>query len=116
MRFEIVFYSSQSGVEPVLDFLETLKKTDPDDHAIILAGLDKLRDRKNHREPLSKSLDGGLLELRHVGKLNTRILWCFAAGRKIVLLHGIRNKGRSVPQRDKDTAIKRMKDWKASHP
>src|SRR5947199_386990 len=34
-------------------------------------GLAKLRDRRYHREPLSKSIGSGLFELRHVGKLNT---------------------------------------------
>jgi hypothetical protein len=32
-------------------------------------------------------------ELRDVGKLNPRVLWFFMKGRRIVLPHGIRNKG-----------------------
>jgi transcriptional regulator with XRE-family HTH domain len=53
-----------------------LKTSDPDDFAAVLAGLTKLRNRQYHREPLSKALGEGLFELRHVGKLNTRVL-CF---------------------------------------
>jgi hypothetical protein len=74
----------------VQEFLEELNQSDPDDHATVVRGLAKLRDRRYHREPLSKSIDSGLFELRHVGKLNTRVLWFFMKGRRIVALHGIR--------------------------
>ena len=77
----------------------------------MLAGLAKLRQRQYHREPLSKSLGGGLLELRHVGKLNTRVLWFFMKGRRIVAVHGIRNKGQAIAERDLVTARQRMRDW-----
>jgi phage-related protein len=97
----------------VLDFLEALKASDPGDHAAVLRGLANLRHRQYHREPLSKALGGGLFELRHVGKLNTRVLWFFAKGRRIVAVHGIRNKGQAIPLRDLDTARARMRDWKA---
>ena len=94
------------------DFLDELKANNPDDFAAVLAGLAKLRNRQYHREPLSKSLGEGLFELRHVGKLNTRVLWFFMKNRRIVLLHGIRNKGRAIPVRELDTALERMRDWR----
>jgi phage-related protein len=74
--------------------------------------LEKLRHRQFHHEPLTKALNGGLFELRHVGKLNTRVLWFFMKGRRIVAVHGIRNKGQAIPARDLDTARARMEDWK----
>jgi phage-related protein len=49
--------------------------------------------------------------LRHVGKLNTRIIWFFRKGCRIVAVHGIRNKGQAIPTRDLDTARVRMRDW-----
>jgi hypothetical protein len=75
MEFSVEFYETASGSCPVREFLEALKASDQDDFAAVLAGLAKLRDRKYHREPLSKALGDGLFELRHVGKLNTRVLW-----------------------------------------
>ncbi len=75
-------------------------------------GLEKLRHRQCHREPLTRALNGGLFELRHVGKLNTRVLWFFVKGRRIIAVHGIRNKGQAIPGRDLDTARERMRDWK----
>jgi Phage derived protein Gp49-like (DUF891) len=44
---------------------------------------------------------------KHVGKLNTRVLWFLMKGRRIVLLHGIRNKGQAIPARDLITARER---------
>jgi phage-related protein len=89
-----------------------LKASDPDDFAAVVAGLAKLRNRQYHHEPLSKALGDGLFELRHVGKLNTRVLWFFMKNRRIVLLHGIRNKGQATPSRDLATARERMHDWR----
>ena len=112
MDFTVEFYETESGACPMQDFLEDLKVTDPDDFAAVIAGLAKLRNRQYHREPLSKVLGKSLFEMRHVGKLNTRIIWFFMKNRRIVALHGIRNKGQAIPARDLDTARERMRDWR----
>src|SRR5213595_2707928 len=115
MDFTIEFYETVTGRCPVREFLDELKTSDPDDFAAVLAGLTKLRNRHYHREPLSKPLGEGLFELRHVGKLNTRVLWFFMKGRRIIAVHGIRNKGTAIPARDLDTARDRMGDWQKRH-
>src|SRR5438552_2983488 len=111
MQFTVEFYETDAGKCPVQEFLLKLKATDPDDFAAVAAGLEKLRYRQYHREPLSKALGGGLFELRHVGKLTTRVLWFFRKGRRIIAVHGVRNKGQAIPRRDMDAARKRMRDW-----
>jgi len=111
MEFTVEFYQAETGRCPVEEFLDRLKSDDPGDFAAVVAGLAKLRNRQNHREPLSKAIGGGMFELRHVGKLNTRVLWFFMRGRRIVAVHGIRNKGQSIPLRDLETARERMRDW-----
>lgn len=116
MDFTVEFYETKDGRCPVREFLDDLKSSDPGDFAAIVAGLAKLRHRQYHREPLSKALGDGLLELRHVGKLNTRIFWFFMKGRRIIAAHGVRNKGRSIPARDLNTARTRMKDWLHRNP
>ncbi|HEX6188875.1 MAG TPA: type II toxin-antitoxin system RelE/ParE family toxin [Pyrinomonadaceae bacterium] len=113
MEFTVEFYVTSAGSCPVQEFLEELKRTDPGDFAAVLAGLAKLRDRRHHAEPLSKALGDGLFELRHVGKLNTRILWFFMMGRRIIAVHAIRNKGQAVAVSDLRTARERMADWLA---
>src|SRR5712692_10062279 len=115
MEFTVEFYETKDGRRPVEEFLLKLKATDLDDFAAVAAGLEKLRYRHYHREPLSKALGASLFELRHVGKLNTRIIWFFMKGRRIVAVHGIRNKGQAIAPRDLDTARERMRDWKGRH-
>jgi len=112
MDFTVEFYETEAGKCPVREFLDELKDSDSDDFAAVVAGLAKLRHRQYHREPLSKALGGGLFELRHVGKLNTRVLWFFMKDRRIVAVHGIRNKGQAIPARELDTARERMSDWR----
>jgi phage-related protein len=111
MEFIVEFYETAAGTCPVREFLDELKASAPGDFAAAVAGLAKLRSRQYHREPLSKSLGDGLFELRHVGKLNTRVLWFFVKHRRIVAVHGIRNKGQSIPTRDIQTARDCMRDW-----
>jgi phage-related protein len=115
MQFTVEFYETLSGQCPLRDFLNALKDSDPDDFASIMAGLAKLRDRLYHRPPLSKPVGNDLFELRHVGKLNTRVLYFFMKGHRIVVIHGIRHKGRKIPTTDMKTAIKRKNDWLARH-
>ena len=111
MDFSVEFYETAARRCPAQEFLDELKASDPDDFAAVVAGLAKLRHRQYHREPLSKALGDGLFELRHVGKLNTRVLWFFMKNRRIIAVHGIRNKGQAIPVRDIHTARDRMRDW-----
>ncbi len=111
MEFSVEFYETKTGACQVRDFLDELKSSDPGDFASVMAGLDKLRNRKYHRAPLCKALDKGLFEMRHVGKLNTRVLWFFVKNRRIIAVHGIRNKGKAIPARDIETAAERMREW-----
>ncbi len=112
MDFILEFYETVTGRCPVREFLDDLKASDPDDFAAVVAGLAKLRNRQYHREPLSKAIGDGLFELRHVGKLNTRLLWFFAKNRRIVAVHGVRNKGQVIPVHDIQTARDRIRDWR----
>jgi phage-related protein len=115
MEFRVEYYESAGGDCPVQEFLEKLRSSDPDDFAIVLAGLAKLRNSSYHRPPLAKALGEGMFELRHVGKLNTRVIWFFVKDRRIIAVHGIRNKGRSIPDRDMTLARQRMRDWLLRH-
>ena len=112
MDFTVEFYETETGKRPVQEFLDESKASDPDDFAAVVAGLAKLRNRQYHREPLSRAIGDGLSELRHVGKLNTRVLWFFMKDRRIVAVHAIRNKGRAISAREFNTARERMRDWR----
>jgi hypothetical protein len=84
MEFTVEFYETQSGRCPVKEFLDRLKESDPDDFTIVIAGLAKLQSRQYHKPPLSKTVGEGLFELRHVGKLNTRVLYFLQGGRGLL--------------------------------
>jgi len=111
MEFSIEFYEASSGRCPVREFLDDLKASDPDDFAAVMAGVARLRNRRYHRPPLSKPVGDDLFELRHVGKLNTRILYFFVKGQRIVLVHGIRKKARKIALKDRQIASQRRQDW-----
>jgi len=49
--------------------------------------------------------------MRHVGKLNTRMLYFFAIGQRIIVVHGIRSKSQRISERDVKVALERRKDW-----
>lgn len=116
MDFIVDYYESVTGNCPVKEFLHDLKNRDPDEHAGLMARLNRLSRRECHRPPLSKPIGDGLFELRQLGKLNARVLYFFMHGRRIIAVHGIRNKARAIPARDRWVALERMKDWKARHP
>jgi len=116
MEFTIEFYETGAGRCPVREFLDELKASNPDDFAAVLAGLAKLRSRVYHRPPLSKSIGDDLFELRHVGKLNTRVLYFFMKSRRIILVHGIRKKTRALSARDRGVALERKRDWLVRSP
>ena len=74
-------------------------------------GLENRPARDNTAAPRSKAVGNGLFELRHVGKLNTRVLWFFVKDRRIIAVHGLRNKSQAIPARDLGIAEDRMQDW-----
>ena len=93
------------------EFLDRLKESDPDDFAIVMAGLAKLGNRQYHKPPLSKPIGEDLFEMRHVGKLNTRVLYFFAKEQRIIAVHGIRSKAQRISEQDIKVALERKKDW-----
>ena len=113
MEFNVEFYETGHGRCPVRDFLEKLKQSYPNDFADVMAGFAKLRNQQYHKPPLSKLIGSGLFELRHVGKLNTRLLYFFAKGQRIIAVHGIRNKAREISMWDLKVALERKEDWLA---
>ncbi|MEA1929021.1 MAG: type II toxin-antitoxin system RelE/ParE family toxin [Candidatus Auribacterota bacterium] len=115
MEYKVEFYESKNGRIPVREFLDKLKATNQDDFAIIMAGLAKIKNRAYHRPPLSKPIGDGLFELRHVGKLNTRVLYFFNRGQRIILVNGIRSKARDIPKRDRAVAKSRKSNWIARY-
>jgi phage-related protein len=63
--------------------------------------------------PHSRALGGGLFELRPRGRGGIgRAFYCFAIGRRIVILHAIIKKTQETPEQDLRLSRKRMKEVK----
>ncbi len=63
------------------------------------------------RMPHSRTMGGGLFELRPRGREGIgRALYCFVVGQRVMVLHAFVKKSQATPQRDLDIARKRMKE------
>ncbi len=63
MDFSIELYETPDGKAVVEDELDELEHQNPTLHALLLAGLNKLRHREYHRPPLCEPLGDGLFEV-----------------------------------------------------
>ncbi|MEI6638726.1 MAG: type II toxin-antitoxin system RelE/ParE family toxin [Chlorobium sp.] len=63
------------------------------------------------RMPYSRAMENGLFEIRPKGKDGIgRALYCFQAGRRIIILHAFIKKSQATPQKELLLALKRMKE------
>jgi phage-related protein len=95
-EYDLVFYETESGCMPVLEFLELQSpKMQAKIHRSFLL-LSKSGPYLG--EPFSKSLGDGLFELRCQTEGNTtRLLYFFIQGKRIVLTNGYMKKTMKVP-------------------
>jgi phage-related protein len=95
-EFEVNFYDKADGTEPAKDFLKSL---DAKMRAKMARTINILQaNGEKLREPYSKSLDGGIFELRaKIGTDISRILYFFTAERNIVLTNGFIKKTQKTP-------------------
>lgn len=109
-EFEIIFYDKADGTEPAKDFILSL---DVKMRAKMLRTIEMLRLNGYHlREPYSKSLDDGILELRaKVGSDISRVLYFFVVGQKVILTNGFIKKTQKTPKEE----IERAKRYKADY-
>ena len=64
------------------------------------------------REPYSKMIDDGILELRiKVGSDITRVMYFFMVGKKVILTHGFVKKTEETPPSEIDRAKKYREEY-----
>lgn len=107
-KIELVFYRTESGNEPVRDWLVGL----PDEHRRAI-GLDLMRVQYRWPigMPLVRPMGKGLHEVRTSLADGTiaRVMFCFEAG-ELYALHGFIKKAQKTPPQDLDLARKRQKE------
>lgn len=109
-EFVIILYTKKGGEKPVKLFLDSL---DVKMRAKVLRSIDLLkRNGMNLREPYTKNLGNGILELRVIqGNNIVRVLYFFMEGNKIILTNGFVKKESKTPRRELDLAKKYRKDY-----
>jgi phage-related protein len=115
LTWEVVFYASPSGKQPVLSWLGE----QPADVRAAIAHLFDLLETNGTAmgEPHVKPLGKKLYELRVNGRDGTyRTLYFAARGRRFVMVHGFQKKTQKTPKPDLEKALKRMHDFLATDP
>ena len=107
---EAIFYETQRGEAPVLEFLDGLDKKM---QAKVYRALNLLEQYGEHlHRPFVDHLRGPIKELRiRRASDNIRILFFFFRGKYVVLAHVIRKQTMAVGAHDIDIAEDRMKDF-----
>lgn len=113
MEFEIKYYLDSFGNDPINEFLLDLARNNKDLYGQVIKGIEKIRNRVYHREPLSKYIKPGLWELRVIAGTDIlRIFYTFKKGQIIILLHVFIKKQQKTPQGELEIARKRLRELK----
>ena len=93
----MLFYETEKGEKPAMDFLDSLEVKMQAKMARTIKLLQA--NGSNLREPYSKPLGDGIFELRAQVATNiSRILYFFTAGRRAILTNGFVKKTDKTPQ------------------
>lgn len=110
MKFEVEFYKTENGKEPIAEFLDSLGNK----MAAKLVGLMEILEEKGTelRMPYSEHIEEGIFELRcKQGSNITRVLYFFFVGRKIIVTNGFVKKTQKTPPKEIKLAKERRADW-----
>ncbi len=112
--WNIKYYKSPSGTEPVYDFIASLSlksKTKIYNTFELLAEYGTQLDL-----PHVKKLTGtSLWELRILGENSIRIMYIAVTGKTFLLLHGFIKKRQKIPTKDISIALARLREYSTQH-
>ena len=114
MIYNVEFYKTKDGKEPVAEFLDSLD----DKMAAKLVGLLEILEEKGTelRLPYSEHLGDGIFELRcKQGSNITRVLYFFFSGRRIIVTNGFVKKTQKTPPGEIKLAKERRIEWLRRH-
>jgi hypothetical protein len=113
VEYRIVFYETEAGEKPVVEFLEGLRNSNPILHKLVAAGIRKLKQRDNHGAPLTTAIRGsmGMMEMR-VGRTDiARVFFFFQPDREIVCTNGYVKKSQKLDPNELERAERCKVDW-----
>lgn len=112
MEYRVIFSASETGEQPIIEFLEELRERHVVLHNLVVVGLLKRKARDNHGPPRTAPIQGspGMFELR-VGRADiARVSFFFQPGQEIVCTNGYMKKAQKLDSRE----IARAKRYKAA--
>jgi phage-related protein len=109
--FEVVFFATDGGSQPVLEWLRNLEK---EEKAVIGADLRTVQIGFPIGMPVCRPLGGGLYEVRSsLPTKNEARLIFFQEGRDLIVVSGFIKKSRTTPTSELDNAKKRKSAYLA---
>ena len=112
MSWTVEFYQTEAGQEVVLDFVHNLQMAT---QAKVARGLALLKTHgADLGMPHTKFLGNGLLELRIRGRQEVRVLYIYAIGKRIIVLHAFVKKTQKTPRKELKIARDRQKEIERS--
>lgn len=101
----VTFFKTSSGRSPVLEFIQGLAKSE---RARLFEALDQVeRHGLDAIRVLFRHIEGKLWEIKVSAH---RILYVVIEREEMVLLHAYKKQGQKLPIKERDIAIRRMKE------
>ena len=113
----VIKYANHLGMKFTIEYFHSRVKTEIESWSDgILADFARIVELlmefgPNLRMPHSRSMGGGLFELRPRGREGIgRVLYCFVSGQRVVILHAFVKKTQDTPEQELKFARRRMKE------
>ena len=107
--FDVVFFETENGKQPVREFIKNLSKEDQKE---VESDIRAVQDKFPIGLPLVKKLKPKLWEIRSTTKDGINRVFFTFFNKKIILLHAFVKKVQKTPLKEIDVAIERLKDFK----
>ena len=108
-RFDVVFFQTANGRQPVREFIKDLGK---EDQREIGADIRVVQDSFPVGLPLVRKLKPELWEIRSMIKDGVSRIFFTFCNEKIILLHAIVKKTQKTPPHEINVAVERLKEFK----
>ena len=102
--WKVNFYKTPSGRNPVLDYLGTLEKFE---EAQVLRSIAKIRQFGLKAACQFRQIEGKLWEIKIS---SSRIFYVTLEEQEMLLLHAYKKQGQKLPHKEREVALKRMKE------
>lgn len=105
MTVKVTFYTTASGRSPVVDYIDDLSKPE---RARLLEALNQVEQHGfDAIKTRFRQIEGKLWEIKVSAH---RVFYVMVTMEEMVLLHAYKKQGQKLPLREREVAIKRMKE------